>query len=515
MSDTLIRPMENLIQIENEFVFNSLNYHRTHENKEIRFENYKYLISIYKDKSHHKVFKKGTQSKISEYLMAFAIDKALKNNNVLYVLPTDVIKTRYVTSRVNKTVEFTEFYSRALKDLNSASMKGFNNGLINFIGSHSEANFAEFVAQIIIIDEKNLCNLDNVKMAKERQSSQEMEDRYTLEAANPTICDYAIDVDYENSDQKKWYNKCECGHRFEIDFFKHIVRQEDNNEYVIIDKDFDWSEDRDCYIICDKCGKPIDRRGEGLWVPESKSSISGYHFNQFFTSPTPVRDQLAQFQKGLTDERELQRFYNASLGLSYTSAGARITRDMMTFGDYPQLEYCKNPCLIGLDVGADIHYIIGELLSDRTIRIIKIGKCKEEKEVFELNKRYNILIGIIDALPETRISRRICATLKGYWMAEYLTEAKKDIYDMNAKIIKVDRTSSLDLLKEAVLLKNIIFPQDKDKELIAHFEASTRVWQENDRSENGGRWQYVHSKPDHFFHCANYMNMCKRLLAML
>jgi hypothetical protein len=492
------------------FLWETLNFHRTHENKPIRFTNFRYLVDIYKDKAHHRVYKKGTQSKISEYLLRLAIFWSMQGKNVLYALPTDVLKARYVNSRVDKSIEYTPYYKSQQKELNSTALKGFGKGMINFVGSNSEGNFAEFVAQIIIIDEKNLCNLDNIVMATERQASQEMEDRYLLEAANPSIVDYGIDCDYDESDQKKWYNQCDCGHSFEIDFFKHIVTQEGDKEFVILDKEFDWMEEKDCRILCEKCGKAINRFGKGRWVSEQKSYISGWQFNQFFTSPTPVSEQLGKFQKGLTDERVMQRFYNATLGRSYTSAGARITEDMMQFGEHGQLQFMNNPCLHGLDVNNMMNSVIGEVFSDKTIKIINIQKIKDEKDVFTLNSQFHIIAGIIDAAPEMRMSRRICSSLKYYWMCTYLTEASRDSFDL-----KVDRTSSLDLLKEAILLKRIIFPKDTPREFIENLEAMTRIWEENERAENGGRYRYVHSKPDDYAHGLNYMFMCLRLLAML
>ena len=121
-------------------------------------------------------------------------------------------------------------------------------------------------------------------MAKERQAKQVMEDRYTIEVSNPTILDYGIDIDYNESDGKIWMIKCECGHQFEIDFFKHIIKQTDNNDYVILDKRFDFMSNEDCNIICDKCNKAVNRFGDGEWIKQRQhiSDKSGYRYNQFF-----------------------------------------------------------------------------------------------------------------------------------------------------------------------------------------------------------------------------------------
>jgi hypothetical protein len=495
----------------------ALFYHRTHENKPIRFKNFKYLKALYLDKSHHIICLKAVQSGVSEFLIIFAIDKTSKGN-VFYILPTDIIKFRFVASRFDKSVEYSEYYKSIRKNLDSANMKAFNNSIINFIGSNSEANFGEFVAPVVIVDEKNNCNLDNLSMARNRQAKQDMEKRYTIEVSNPTIMNYGIDLDYDDSDGKIWMNKCDCGHQFEIDFFKHIVTQTDDNDYIIIDKDFDLQSNRDCNVICDKCGRGIDRFGDGEWVKQRTYELekSGYRYSQFFTSPTPVRDHLKQFKIGLKNDKKMQRFYNAVLGRSYTSSGAKILISMMHIEEYNELDYCKEPCCAGIDVGSELHVVVGQISPDKTIRIIKRTKLKNIEDILTLNQQYNIISGVIDAKPEIRLSRQVVASLSAWWMMDFLTESEKDQFDVDRKIFKVDRTTAFDSVKEDILLKKIIFPQTENKEYNEHLEASTRIWQEKPNSINGGRYVWVEgAKPDHYLLATIYMAQALRLLAMI
>jgi len=511
--DKLLDKGYQYLSLEYPVLNQALFHHRTHENKPIRFQKHQYLIPVYKDKSHHQIHKKGTQSCISEYLIAFSVNKAIEGSNCLYILPTDVIKARFVQSRVNTTIQNTEYYKSLMKNIDSASMKAFN-GIINYVGSNSQANFAEFVASVVIVDEKDFCNQANLVMAKERQAKQQMEDRYTIEVSNPTILDYGIDISYNESDKKRWFNQCDCGHKFFIDFFKHIVRKE-NYEYIVIDKDFDFESERDCNIICDKCGRPVDRFGKGEWVVEKKSQISGYHYTQFFTSPTPIRDQLSNFNRGLSNDRELQRFYNAVLGEAYTAEGAKINRSMFEIGDYYQLTESRNPCIAGIDVGNILHTVIGEMLPDKKVRIIKVLELKNFQDVLDIHRQYNIICGVVDSRPEARLSRQIVATFKGWFMCDYLTESNKDVIDATRRIIKVDRTTSLDSVKEAILLKDVIFPKDLPEYFNEHLEASTRIWQEKENHLEGGRYIWVEgNKPDHCFHSLNYLNLCKKLLLL-
>jgi hypothetical protein len=509
--------LNDLSKTDDPLLHQALFHHRTHENKKIRFKNFKYLKALYRDKAHHIICLKAVQSGVSEYLIVFAIEKT-KRGNVFYIMPTDIVKFRFVASRFDKSIEFTERYQQIRKKLDSANMKAFNEGIINFIGSNAEANFGEFVAPVIIIDEKNYCNLDNLVMAKERQAKQKLEDRYTIEVSNPTILDYGIDIDYNESDGKVWMNKCECGHQFEIDFFKHIVTQTDDNDYVILDKDFDFNSGKDCNIICEKCGGSVDRFGEGEWVKQRPYIIdkSGYRYSQFFTSPTPVKDHINHFQKGLKNEREMQRFYNAVLGRSYTSSGAKILLSMLHKEEYNEQETCKEPCLLGVDVGSELHCIIGQLSPDKTVRIIKRLTCKTFEDIVKLHRQYNIICGVVDSRPETRLSRQLVTTLPSMWMMDFLSDSAKDQIDIDRKIIKADRTTSFDGVKEAILLKQFIFPQTENKEFNQHIEASTRIWQEKPNHVNGGYYKWVEgSKPDHYLLALVYLSTALRLIVML
>jgi len=515
-NDPLLDKGYQYLSLEYPTLAQAIYFHKTHENKRISFKNFKYLEALYKDKCHHIVCLKAVQSGVSEFLIVFAINKT-KKGNVFYILPTDLIKFRFVASRFDKSIDFTNYYQENRKNLDSANMKAFFNGIINFIGSNSEANFGEFVAPVIIVDEKNRCNIDNLALAKDRQAKQAMENRYTIEVSNPTIIDFGIDIDYKDSDGKVWMNRCDCGNRFKIDFFKHVITQADDNNYVILDKDFEFGMNRDCNVICDKCGKAIDRFGDGEWIAERPkiTDKSGYRYSQLFTSPTPVKDHIKHFITGLKNEREMQVFYNSVLGESYTSSGAKIQKEMMYIEPYDELDYCKEPCLCGIDVGSDLHVVIGQLTIDKQVRIIKRLKLKTIEDILTLVQVYNIISGVIDSKPEIRLSRQVVTSLKSMFMADYLTESEKDIIDIDRKIIKVDRTTSLDGVKEAILLRQIIFPQTENKEFEDHLESLTRIWQEKPNSINNGRYVWVQgNKPDHYFHALNYCLIALRLLVI-
>lgn len=498
------------------FYANAIMYHRTHKNKGIRFNGFNYLKALYKDKSRHKVLMKSTQAGVSEYLIARAINDCINNYNVLYVMPTDVIKARFVQSRVNKTIDYTDFYKQFQKGIDSAQMKAFNMGVVNFIGSNSEASFTEFVANVVIIDELDQCSQSNIVMAKERQSAQK--EKWYIEVSNPTILGYGIDDAYSLSDKKKWMLKCDhCNEWINPNFFNNVVEKTDKDEYVIKDREFTFDLDRDCRLVCDKCNSRLERFKDGEWVSEETNDVSGYHVNKLFSGAVEIRELLKNFNDGLANDRKMQRFYNADLGLPFTSEGSKISDEMLDkcVRDYSLKESSKNPCIMGIDVGSVLSIVIGEV-SDK-IRIIAIKELQSKQDILDLFRQYNIILSIIDSRPEARLSRSLTASLKQMWMVDYLTESARDTFDLTHKIYKTDRTTSLDGVKEAIVLEQIELPKNAKsiKGFYSQMTAATRIWQENSTITKEGRYVWVEgSKRDDWHHSMNYLMIAKKILML-
>lgn len=503
----------------NPFLMNMLEYHRTHQNKGIDFNNCWFLKDIYTDQSNFIVVKKATQCGVSEWLIGRAIDEAIRNRNVLYTLPTEILRTRFVFSRFNKTLEFTDFYQRHQNQIDSKVLKQFNDGIINFIGSNAIAGFTEFVAHTVIMDEIDQCNIDNLEMAIERQSS--IKDKKMIKVSNPTIKGFAIDFEYSKSDKKIWQIPCSnCGEWITPDFFKHVLKEVDKNEYIIQDQKWDRLSSRDIFPICHHCKKPYERYAKGEWVKrENKSSVSGYMISKMFSTMVTLRELVDRFNEGLINDRIMERFYNGDLGQAFVSSGAKITIEMLDecVCDFPLETSCKESCVMGCDVGNVLNVVIGKILHEEVmkVKIIYVNELRTKEDIIDLFKRFNIILGVIDSKPEGRLSRGLAATIKQMWMIDYLTESPRDTIDIQRKMYKVDRTTSLDGVKESILTKRLLLPKNAKsiKEFYSQIMASTRVWKENKLSLKEGRYVWVEGgEPDHYFHAINYMMIAKKIL---
>lgn len=517
MTTTAIKKAESYLAEKHRRLWIAMKHHRTHEGKMMNFKDNPFLYGIYADDNPYLVVIKSTQNGLTEYLIVREIDEAMnEGRSIFHVLPSIQLIGRFVKNRIDRSIGFSSYYKsiahNSPKDSDAMSLKHYGKGTVAYVGSNSTSAFAEFPAQTVIVDELDYCDQEKLSMAWERLSF--AQEKRQAKIANPTIEDFGIDVEWKNTDQKEWNIKCDCGKYVKPDFFLHVLRQVDDNKYEGIDKDWFPDSGRDINMICHYCGRPLNRRGWGIWVPRHPGrQRSGYQISKLYTSNVKIYEIVDRFGEGLTSDFKMQRFYNADLGLPYSASGAKITRNDLNAcrgEDFMPKEIKEGTaCIAGADVGSKIHVRISQILPDNRLRAVYIGAVDTAEELIQLSYRYNVVCGVIDAMPETRLSRRVVATLPGWFMCFY-NEVKREIIDPMNKIITVERTQTLDAVKEAVLTNKLVLPPNAEDlpEYYDHMTAATRVLDEK-------RMKYVWqegSKPDHFHHAEGYCLLAQKLV---
>jgi len=502
----------------------AMKHHRTHRGNMMDFKTRPYMLQIFMDND-EKIVMKSTQCGLTEYLITLAFSLALAGKSIFYVLPTLDLVGRFVRNRVNRCVNYSPYYQQLIdsKDENQSntmSLKHIGNGTIAFVGSNTQKPFTEFPADIVIIDEKDQCNQANINMAWERMSASL--DRRQFYISNPTILKYGIHEDWIESSQSKWHIKGECGHYIQPDFFKHVVNEIGEGKYEIVDPDFNYESGQDIRLICDKCGKPVDRKSSGNWVSTYKGKKHGYHISKLFSTNVSIKELVDRFEKGLVNPTVMQRFYNADLGLPFTAKGSKISREMIFDCINPDYtvwaEKSTGVAIAGVDVGTYYNYVIKQMLNDGRLKTLKVGAIINTEDLIKELKKYNVKVGIIDGQPETREARKIANAMKNFYLCYYTGARNSQINAVN-KTVSVDRTSALDAVKEALLLKKIIYPQivEHSDDYLEQMTASTRVF-DADKIKDGNRgvydWQEG-TQPDHYFHATAYCLIASRLLIML
>jgi hypothetical protein len=494
--------------------------HRTHKNIKMVIPKGNYLYDIYKDRNPNIVIKKASQCRISEWLIARLFYRAELGKSILYILPTFDVKNQFVRERIDKTIAYTIYYRCKMADgrkaAESTSLKQMGTGSVAFVGSNTPNAFISFPADDIIIDEYDFCDSDNIKMAEERQGASV--DKTTIYVGNASISGLGIDQKFNesDSDKKEWFVKCNrCGKWVQPDFFKHIVRHE--GEYdIILDNAWDKQSAPGPRPICEHCKKPFDSHLSGEWIAQQKGDISGYHISKMFSTSTTAKELVDRYVEGLSNDMVMQRFYNADLGLAYTAAGSRIGIGLIKdcIADYIMPETCTGTTIMGVDVGSRLHVIILELLPEGFKRLVYTGAISgddSDKQVEYLYRQYHCKLGVIDALPETRLSKKLCTRLIGMFMCRYQHKIKATV-DPKAKIVSVDRTETIDKVKETFFKKELLLPRNIESvpEFCEHIMSSTRIL--NERTKE---YQWVESGPDHLLHALGYALLAEKLIKMI
>ena len=521
MSETM-KKLE-FLRLHKPAMYLALKHHRTHKGEMVSFFKHEYLREFLMDDNPYICVKKSTQGGYTEILEVISIAKAITGRGVFYVMPTERLVSRFVKNRIDKSIAMTEYYRQQVKEsgnkgAESVSLKHIGRGVIAYIPSNSTSAFTEFPADDLIIDELDECDQSNLSMADERLSHSK--DPRIIKIGNPTIQEFGIDYEFLKSDRKEWHIRCRCKKWVKPEFFVNVVQEVENNDYVLCDDKWDENSTRDINMICQHCGKPLDKFGEGEWVAENpKSRVSGYHVSKLFSTNMPLTKIVQRFQDGLKDDSKLQRFYNGDLGVAFTGKGSKLSYDLLNDckADYTMPDKSSLPCVMGVDVGNVCHVKIGELQPDKKLRIVYIGTVSTEEDIMNLYRQYKCKVGCIDAMPERRMSKKLATVLRGMFTV-YYGDVKVERISIDDKVVVVDRTSTLDGVREAVLTQQIILPKNADKlvplrpdgvsEYYYEMCTSTRIYNEEKK-----RYAWVEgTAPDHFMHATNYMLIAKRIL---
>jgi hypothetical protein len=500
-------------------------HQRNHKGEPLTFTGHEYLKGLYMDNSPYIVVRKSTQCGVTEYLIAATMARTiLEGRSVFYVLPNWGLLSRFVKMRMDATIEKTAFYASIAwneqqeekskgRFFESMSLKRYGQGVVALIGSQSRSGFTEFPADDVIVDEEDECDQEILPMAAERLSHSK--DPRWIRVGNPTFQSRGISSEYAQTDMKRWFIRCpKCGEAVNPDFFAHVVREDAPGVYVLRDENWEAGNTADIRMI-HECGGALDRFIAGEWVAEHpRIARSGYHISKLFSTNARIETIVDRFNQGLVNDTVMQRFYNAELGLPYTASGAKIDRMMLDacIEDYTMPDGCTEPCIAGVDVGVVLHVRINQLLPDGRERAVYIGSVADLEDLHDLTRKYRIVCGVIDAMPEIRLARKV-VSWRGWFKAVFHGSSKDHLDKVNgeSRQISAGRTEILDSVKEKILSGKLVLPRNVASlpEYYAHMEASVRVY---DEKRNTYDW-VEGDAPDHLLFAEAYLQMARRLLA--
>ncbi len=498
-------------------------YHLNSRREKMNFKNVYYLTSLYKLIITDELMcvEKSVQCGLSELFIINAHIEATWGLTVMYILPKYELRNRFVNNRIYMLHRNAPKYAELTRKgrpggIHRTSLTHFGNGIIAYVGSNVESEFIEIPVDSIYVDEKDRCNLPNLEMAPDRLSASPY--KYQREISNPTVEGFGIDERYQSSSQGMWNIKCEaCGTAFVPDFFRHVVRQIGARVWEPLDPTYDAEdESKEIDLMCE-CGQPVNRLKDGEWVHKyPKRQWQGYRISKLFNKIASPRDLFNKWTVAQGNETKKQLMYNSELGLPYTAKGAKILEHELNackrpYGLVRPTEATDRPRVMGIDVGADLHYIIRDLVMEKGIkcrRLLELGAVPTFNILDDVIDRWNPRIIVIDALPEIHKVQDFMNKHSNSWRSMFSEGQRKIAKNKIDREIKMDRTALLDYVQQGVNTQTMLLPENAEHlehgEYYSHMKSSTRILEVDDEKPDKSRFVWAHTSPDHFFLAEGY-----------
>ncbi len=503
-------------------LFWAMKYHLNSRGERMSFQKVPYLLSLYISikTDTQQVVEKSVQCGLSELYICHSHVEAAAGLTVMYVLPKYELRNRFVNNRIYKLHKRAPKYSEMVRSgaggIHRTSLIHFGKGTISYVGSNVESEFIEMPIDSAYVDEKDRCNLANLELLPDRYTASPY--KFHREISNPTVEGFGIDERYQKSTQGLWHIKCpHCGRWFNPDFFNNVVKQIGPRQYIPRDPTYDAeNEKKDIRIICE-CGKAIDDRCmDGEYVHKYPNRAwQGYRISKLLNKFAPLRQLYDKWVDAQGNEIKTQVVYNSDLGLPYSSKGAKITRE-----DLDRLkkvytinpEKADRPRILGVDVGADLNYVVRELVKEQGItylRFLAAGTVPTfELLSTEVIDYYRPRIGVIDANPEIHKVQELKAKYSNIYSSVF--QEGKIVISVNKgdRIVNMDRTALLDTVKANVERGLYINPDNAEfidnGEYYSQMTASTRILEVDENNPEKSRFVWVHTQPDHYFLTEGY-----------
>jgi hypothetical protein len=271
----------------------------------------------------------------------------------------------------------------------------------------------------------------------------------------------------------------------------------------------------DAWAACERCGGRLDHWARGQWVAQYPGrEIHGYHLTKLFSPVVRLLDIVKGLQE--TDESKRKEIINQGLGEPYSPRGGRLTDEQL---DACRRQYAHAPApgektFAGIDVGKLFNIVIRGQRDPETGEIPQrwTGEVETEAEVVRELRRWNVSRCVIDALPETRVSRSIKAVMPPgvVWLAYYsdggaVSRKPEPIqWDEADGTVTLDRTRTLDdTFADFVDGTRTLPAYARDiPDYYTHLKAQVRVVEKTARGDQVAR--YINTDPDHYAHAENY-----------
>lgn len=473
----------------------------SHENTRalpLTFRDRPFLVELYTELPDIEsvCIRKAVQTGMSELLILLALYVAGWQGRICaYVLPSYNVRNRFVQQRVNPVLQRVPDYRARVpggdlaKDKAGAGnlqLKRFGAGAVLFLGSNTPADFVEFSADVLVIDEYDRCDPTHLSLARDRLRASPNPQMVRL--GNPTMPRVGVSRLYDASDGRRWFHRCgHCRNWQPLDWFTSVVRRADDGSWVV--------RDRERYIgalhggpdirpACRRCDKPFERGVlAGAWVAERPGhGERGYWMSRLDDLGERLIGLFAEWIAAQGDRTAVAAFYKSVLGIPHEESGARVTVEMLddcTRGE--DMDYVGGeryePVLVtaGVDVGAVLNMTVSAIREgedgEQEREAVFVGAFRAFEEVRDAIERYRVDVCVIDERPEVRKAQELRdhfteAGTCMVWLCRFHPTPRAGAqkygmrHDYQAQIVTVDRTAAFDADFDDIIEHRRTFPAD-------------------------------------------------------
>lgn len=400
----------------------------------------------------------------------------------------------------------------------------------------------------VFFDEVRLCNPKDIDQALERISHSKHKYKTYMSTCGLPLD--TIDARYQYGTQYTWMSACGCPDGCSL--------AETFPDCVVFD---DPKRPGEVYYRCPRCKWKIKNPQNGRYVARNPGAdYPSYHVSQLVSAYSNPKE-VWQFYNRTTNMAE---FYNAKLGLPYIDAAnqgvsmSQLENSVDSESVWGREEFTQTA--MGIDQGGGYCYVvIADFNKDKTKKRIRHLEVIEQnnpaympdgvqvspfERCSELMEQYKVRICVCDAMPNYNDALRFANKHLGrVFLAYYSHEAKESVLwgDKNKAKVGVQKAGPLLKFKYTAQLgrfpslslalsewadgnvilpnpdrlvqmmrdekTNMLSPEAPARRLFKHLACMIKRYTETDAETGRGKWEWIHTGPDHFAHSWNYCNI--------
>lgn len=441
-----------------------------------------------------------------------------------YVMPSEPEVQKFSKTKFNPIIQLNQAHigrfvqSGGRGGTDSADLKKVGESFIHFCsasankyieGERTSSVATSFSCDVLVFDEVDMMDPEIVAKFISRLDHSKL--KYRRYLSNPTGENYGIDALYQQSDQRLWHRLCpNC--------LKYTCPDQDFLEDPETLISFDYNENKGV-ILCRHCRKatPVywrDKKSgaESKWVPMYKDrSMVGRHYSHLNSAYHDPFELLKMYRNPELYHLTFKEVMRNQFGFAYTPKEDQLRPNQVYehCGQEPMRMMHSGPCVAGVDVMNKIHATVGIRTGRERYEIVRNITCDDFVELAEWFKRLNVKTAGIDIAPDMHAAKQFQKDMREYrcdvWLVDYRTSRHVGpvAYDNINRIIKADRTETMDMSHRKIIDGHLVFPRKEQiKEFVDQVCNPFKIEAKNERT---GIPEYRYrGKNDHYRHALNY-----------